>query len=46
MKINNKWENRNSIGICSQEDKLYEELTTMEHLEFFGKIKNLKGSEL
>jgi len=34
------------IGICPQHDILWDNLTGKEHLEFYGRIKNLKGKEL
>ncbi|KAJ0048615.1 hypothetical protein Pint_15237 [Pistacia integerrima] len=35
-----------SIGVCPQEDLLWENLTGREHLLFYGRLKNLKGSAL
>ncbi len=33
---------RKKIGMCSQKDILYEEMTVQEHLEFIANIKGLK----
>ncbi|XP_049848722.1 uncharacterized protein LOC126316671 [Schistocerca gregaria] len=50
--INNKnlLENREKIhlelGVCPQNDALYDKLTGPEHLEFYGKMKNLSGDQL
>ncbi|KAJ0049063.1 hypothetical protein Pint_15240 [Pistacia integerrima] len=35
-----------SIGVCPQEDLLWENLTGREHLLFYGRLKNLEGSAL
>ncbi|KAL0729739.1 hypothetical protein Bca4012_025832 [Brassica carinata] len=35
-----------SMGVCPQHDLLWETLTGKEHLLFYGRLKNLKGSEL
>ncbi|CAL5444800.1 unnamed protein product [Camellia sinensis] len=35
-----------SMGVCPQHDLLWETLTTREHLLFYGRLKNLKGSAL
>ncbi|KAF3551394.1 hypothetical protein DY000_02008522 [Brassica cretica] len=35
-----------SMGVCPQQDLLWETLTGREHLLFYGRLKNLKGSEL
>ncbi|KAG7633623.1 ABC transporter-like [Arabidopsis suecica] len=35
-----------SIGVCPQHDLLWETLTGREHLLFYGRLKNLKGSDL
>ncbi|KAF5734705.1 ABC transporter A family member 7 [Tripterygium wilfordii] len=35
-----------SMGVCPQHDLLWETLTGREHLLFYGRLKNLKGSEL
>ncbi|KAL2613554.1 hypothetical protein R1flu_025246 [Riccia fluitans] len=35
-----------SMGVCPQHDLLWETLTGEEHLYFYGRLKNLKGSEL
>ncbi|KPI84757.1 putative ABC transporter [Leptomonas seymouri] len=37
---------RQQIGFCPQHNILWSELTCREHLEFYGKIKGLKGWEL
>ncbi|MED6196532.1 hypothetical protein PIB30_048382 [Stylosanthes scabra] len=35
-----------SMGVCPQHDLLWERLTGREHLLFYGRLKNLKGSAL
>ncbi|KAF7123417.1 hypothetical protein RHSIM_Rhsim12G0157900 [Rhododendron simsii] len=35
-----------SMGVCPQHDLLWETLTGREHLFFYGRLKNLKGSGL
>ncbi|KAL2614026.1 hypothetical protein R1flu_025718 [Riccia fluitans] len=35
-----------SMGVCPQHDLLWEQLTGREHLLFYGRLKNLKGSAL
>ncbi|XP_057526866.1 ABC transporter A family member 7-like [Amaranthus tricolor] len=35
-----------SMGVCPQHDLLWETLTGREHLFFYGRLKNLKGSAL
>ncbi|CAN0901622.1 ABC transporter A family member 7 [Linum grandiflorum] len=35
-----------NIGVCPQHDLLWETLTGREHLLFYGRLKNLKGSVL
>ncbi|KAI9181186.1 hypothetical protein LWI28_012282 [Acer negundo] len=35
-----------SMGVCPQDDLLWETLTGREHLLFYGRLKNLKGSTL
>lgn len=35
-----------NMGVCPQHDLLWESLTGREHLLFYGRLKNLKGSEL
>ncbi|KAK2441657.1 Phospholipid-transporting ATPase abca7 [Trifolium repens] len=35
-----------SMGVCPQNDLLWEALTGREHLLFYGRLKNLKGSDL
>ncbi|KAH9600786.1 hypothetical protein LSM04_005745 [Trypanosoma melophagium] len=37
---------RQEMAICPQHNVLWPELTCQEHLEFFGRIKGLKGAEL
>ncbi|KAL7700255.1 ABC1 transporter [Lotmaria passim] len=37
---------RQEIGYCPQHNILWSELTCRDHLEFYGKIKGLKGWEL
>lgn len=34
------------MGVCPQDDVLWDDLTGAEHLEFYGRLKNLQGSEL
>jgi ABC-type multidrug transport system ATPase subunit len=34
------------MGVCPQDDALWASLTGPEHLEFYGRLKNLKGKEL
>ncbi|RKP19090.1 P-loop containing nucleoside triphosphate hydrolase protein, partial [Rozella allomycis CSF55] len=34
------------IGICQQQDILFQDLTVGEHLYYFGKIRGVKNSEL
>jgi ABC-type uncharacterized transport system ATPase subunit len=36
---------RTLIGICPQEDVLWDELTVMDHLRVFGKLKGMEGGE-
>jgi ABC-type multidrug transport system ATPase subunit len=31
------------MGLCSQKDILYEELTVEEHLSFIARLKGMKG---
>ncbi|KAG7613831.1 P-loop containing nucleoside triphosphate hydrolase [Arabidopsis suecica] len=35
-----------SMGVCPQHDLLWETLTGREHLLFYGRLKNIKGSDL
>ncbi|PAN04686.2 hypothetical protein PAHAL_1G084200 [Panicum hallii] len=35
-----------AIGVCPQEDLLWESLTGREHLMFYGRLKKLKGTAL
>lgn len=35
-----------SMGVCPQHDLLWETLTGREHLLFYGRLKNLKGTSL
>ncbi|EOA12027.1 hypothetical protein CARUB_v100080380mg, partial [Capsella rubella] len=35
-----------SMGVCPQHDLLWETLTAREHLLFYGRLKNIKGSDL
>jgi ABC-type multidrug transport system ATPase subunit len=37
---------REVLGICSQRDVLYDELTVEEQLRFMGQVKGLQGNEL
>ncbi|KAK7196098.1 ATP-binding cassette subfamily A, member 1 [Novymonas esmeraldas] len=39
-------EARHEIGYCPQHNILWPDLTCREHLEFYGKIKGLRGAEL
>ena len=34
------------MGVCPQDNILWDDLTGPEHLEFYGRIKNMKGKEL
>ncbi|EGR32580.1 hypothetical protein IMG5_076830, partial [Ichthyophthirius multifiliis] len=34
------------VGICPQFDAIYENLTVLEHLKLFGRMKGLKGKDL
>ncbi|GJM98096.1 hypothetical protein PR202_ga15072 [Eleusine coracana subsp. coracana] len=36
----------NSMGVCPQNDMLWETLTGREHLRFYGRLKSLSGSSL
>ncbi|WVZ79607.1 hypothetical protein U9M48_027169 [Paspalum notatum var. saurae] len=36
----------NSMGVCPQNDMLWETLTGREHLQFYGRLKSLNGSSL
>ncbi|KAM0858329.1 hypothetical protein ACQ4PT_047885 [Festuca glaucescens] len=36
----------NNMGVCPQNDMLWEILTGREHLQFYGRLKNLNGSSL
>ncbi|KAI4971727.1 hypothetical protein ZWY2020_002641 [Hordeum vulgare] len=36
----------NSMGVCPQNDMLWEMLTGREHLQFYGRLKSLSGSGL
>ncbi|XP_027125956.2 ABC transporter A family member 10 isoform X2 [Coffea arabica] len=35
-----------SMGVCPQENLLWDTLTGREHLNFYGRLKNLKGANL
>lgn len=37
---------RAHIGLCSQHNVLFNELTVQEHLEFFARLKGFSGREL
>lgn len=37
---------RTRFGICFQEDIIFDELTPLEHLRFFGRIKGASGNRL
>ena len=37
---------RTGFGVCLQQDILFDELTPIEHLEFFGRIKGLMNDNL
>lgn len=37
---------RNSLGYCPQHNILFDELTVSEHIEFFGRLKGLRKSEV
>ncbi len=34
---------RRHVGLCGQKDVLYEDLTVIEHLRFYGKLKGKIG---
>ena len=34
------------MGVCPQDDCLWDDLTGEEHLRFYGRLKNLRGKEL
>ncbi len=34
------------MGVCPQDNALWDDLTGPEHLEFYGRIKNMTGKEL
>eukprot|EP01122_Echinamoeba_exundans_P012286 TRINITY_DN5094_c0_g1_i1.p1 TRINITY_DN5094_c0_g1~~TRINITY_DN5094_c0_g1_i1.p1 ORF type:complete len:939 (+),score=203.70 TRINITY_DN5094_c0_g1_i1:58-2817(+) len=34
------------MGVCPQEDVLWDDLTGPEHLRFYGRLKNLRGKQL
>jgi len=34
------------MGVCPQENVLWDDLTGPEHLEFYGRLKNFRGKEL
>lgn len=36
----------NILGVCPQDNVLWDDLTGPEHLEFYGRLKNLTGKEL
>ena len=35
-----------NMGVCTKYDILWENLTGFEHLQFYGRLRNLKGKEL
>ena len=37
---------RQSMGICPQQNVLFNNLTVLEHLEFFERIKGVSGSKV
>eukprot|EP01022_Parablepharisma_sp_SALTPOND_P028528 TRINITY_DN71102_c1_g1_i1.p1 TRINITY_DN71102_c1_g1~~TRINITY_DN71102_c1_g1_i1.p1 ORF type:complete len:910 (-),score=71.75 TRINITY_DN71102_c1_g1_i1:2772-5501(-) len=37
---------RKDLGVCTQHDSHFEQLTVAEHLDFFGRIKGLKDAEI
>ncbi len=37
---------QDQVGLCPQHGILYPELSTREHLEFYGRLKGLEGPEL
>jgi hypothetical protein len=37
---------RQQIGLCSQTDVIYDDLTVEEHLEYYGKLKGFYGENL
>ena len=36
----------NEVGVCPQFNPIYDNLSVKEHLEFFGKLKGLRGQQL
>jgi ABC-type multidrug transport system ATPase subunit len=34
------------MGVCPQDNLLWERLTAREHLTFYGRLKNLRGQQL
>ncbi|KAF2074956.1 hypothetical protein CYY_003741 [Polysphondylium violaceum] len=44
--VNNIHMVHSSLGVCNQEDVLWSEMSGREHLQFFGRMKNLKGDLL
>merc|ERR1719454_389135 len=41
-----QWQVRRLLGYCPQHDALLDRLTVREHLELFGRIKNIPRAEL
>lgn len=37
---------RQQMGLCTQKDILYDELTVTEHLEYIARIKGYRGTQL
>lgn len=47
MRYPEQWsEIQNLIGLCPQKGIVFPDLTTREHLEFYGRLKGVEGDEL
>lgn len=46
ISIYNQQRLRRFIGFCPQHDTLFDKLTGIEHLRFYGALNGLKGEEL
>lgn len=44
--IHSKSNDNMYTGVCPQDNVLWDDLTGPEHLEFYGRLKNLTGKEL
>lgn len=45
MKTNIR-EAQRSLGLCPQYDVLFDKMTVIEHMQFYGKLKGLRGGAL